>query len=416
MTHIRSSDEPPSMLRTHSDCLTTDTLPDLVDPLSTPDSSSPRSSSSHIPSPLPRFFVKTKPLFKRIGLVAGDPSLPDLVKPNGRFSESDKEDFAKLLRVLKGFPEYEISVFTNHATLLDDLIRERPDMVVNICDNGYRNNARLEMHVPAMLDMLGIPYTGSGPVTLAVAYDKALVGATARSIGVPVPEEMLLAYGSPIPDEWQTYPAFVKPNCADNSFGILPNAVCHNRKELKKLVAELNEMLPGTDLLAQEFLEGAEYRVFLLGNPVAGFHAMPVVGVNFQPKKDVPRFVTYEHKYTGAVVDASGFMRSFVETREEIAGKLCEHAIRLAKRFSCMDHTTFDFRMDAKGNPKFIDLNPNPAWDSNSLVSAEDREIGYRYEDIVRYILEAAQLRALAGVKGKKSVKHSAKTGVMESA
>ena len=127
------------------------------------------------------------------------------------------------------------------------------------------DDAFLELHVPAFLEMLGIPYSGAGPSCLGLCYNKSLVGAIAASLDIPVPLE---TYFDPA-DQAATLPA--APNFGDSSLGITKDAVVHNPEELVAHIASLKMNLPDCPLLIQEFLEGTEYSVGIIGNPDLSF-------------------------------------------------------------------------------------------------------------------------------------------------
>src|SRR5438270_3995889 len=92
-----------------------------------------------------------------VAVVLGDPRLPDPVKRDGRFNEEDADTVARLKAALAELPGYRFRYLDNHATLFADLRARRPAFVLNLCDEGFNNDAFLEMHVPALLEMLDIP-------------------------------------------------------------------------------------------------------------------------------------------------------------------------------------------------------------------------------------------------------------------
>jgi hypothetical protein len=89
--------------------------------------------------------------FPEITVLLGDPLLPDPVKREGRFTAEDAETVARLKAALAELPGYRFRYLDNHATLCAELRRARPDFVLNFCDEGFNNDAFLEMHVPALL-------------------------------------------------------------------------------------------------------------------------------------------------------------------------------------------------------------------------------------------------------------------------
>ena len=128
-------------------------------------------------------------LFTEVTVVLGDPRLPDPVKRDGRFNPEDAETVARLAAALAELSGYRFRYLANHATLFADLRTARPHFVLNLCDEGFNNDAFLELHVPALLEMLDIPYSGAGPACLGLCNNKALVRGIAEANDIPVPAD-----------------------------------------------------------------------------------------------------------------------------------------------------------------------------------------------------------------------------------
>lgn len=104
------------------------------------------------------------------------------MKREGVFAEEDLDTIRRMKSALTTSKNYEFSYWDNRKGLLRFLEEQRPDFVLNLCDEGFMNDPFKELHITAILEMLGIPYSGAGPRALGLCYDKALV----RSVG-PVP-------------------------------------------------------------------------------------------------------------------------------------------------------------------------------------------------------------------------------------
>jgi len=154
------------------------------------------------------------------------------------------------------------------------------------------------MHVPAILEMLNIPYSGAGPACLGFCYNKAFVRAIARSLDVPTPLETYFDpddQSAPLPS---VFPALVKPNYGDSSLGITQDAVVHTPEQLIEYLRKLRDELPGRPVLIQEFLPGEEYSVAVIGNPGLGYHVLPVLQVDYSGlDPGLPRILGYESKW-----------------------------------------------------------------------------------------------------------------------
>src|SRR5690606_2791997 len=111
--------------------------------------------------------IKRKPRGKvqsvDVTVVMGDPRLPDTVKRGGAFQAEDYETIRRLKDALSEVRGFRFRYLDNHATLDRDLSELRTDLVFNLCDEGLNNDPFKELHVPAMLEALDLPYTGSGP-------------------------------------------------------------------------------------------------------------------------------------------------------------------------------------------------------------------------------------------------------------
>src|SRR5215472_17068437 len=195
-------------------------------------------------------------LFSDVTVVLGDPRLPDLVKRNGRWNEEDIETIERLKTALYELPDYRFRFLDNHASLYAELRASRPQFVLNLCDEGFNNDAFMEMNIPALLETLDIPYSGAGPLCLRLCYNKSLVRVIAQSIDVPVPAETYFNSDDLAATIPSVFPALIKPNFGDSSIGINKDAVVHTWEEAITCLGRLREQMPACPILIQEFLPG----------------------------------------------------------------------------------------------------------------------------------------------------------------
>jgi D-alanine-D-alanine ligase len=339
----------------------------------------------------------SSPVFHRVTVILGDPQIRDLVKPGGMFAEKEFEELDTLKQALESLTAYEFTYLDNHATLLDDLRRDPPDFVLNFCDNGFANDPLKELHIPACLEMLGIPYSGADPRCLALSYNKMLVNALARAGGIATPDEMLFSGDWGLLDGWSTFPAMIKPNAADNSFGISGQSVVHDRVGLKAQVSHLFNGIGVRDILVQEFLSGTEYTVLMIGNPNTGFTFLPVFQWDFADlKPGMPAIQTHAMKYDKTSPDyelTTSYHATFDMEKEAQIQNL---SAQIFERIGCRDFAKVDWREDAAGMLKLVEFNPNPSWDKDALIAPQDEKKGYFYPDILRLLIETGQLRYLS--------------------
>ncbi|NLI55224.1 MAG: ATP-grasp domain-containing protein [Clostridiales bacterium] len=274
-------------------------------------------------------------------------------------------------------------------TLPQRLREEQPDIVFNIAE-GSGGRAR-EAQVPALLNLLQIPFTGSDETTLCLALDKALSKRLLATYRVPTPRWRVFSPGEPIRTAGLNYPVIVKPNAEGSSKGIPDLCIAQNAAQLRTLV-EQNIALYGGDVLAEEFIHGREFTVGLLGNgaSVAVFSPMEIVYHN----SPIDGFNVYNYTVKQAYTEYVSY-----RCPAEIPEMLERELVRLAKKvflaLGCRDFARVDFRMDGEGRIYFIEINPLPGLAphySDYPMLAEF--CGMAHEDLVYSVLRAGACRA----------------------
>ena len=331
---------------------------------------------------------------RKVTVLLGDPTLPDPVKLGGRFNAEDFETVERLKQALAELGEYEFAYLDDHQDLPRSLLADPPGLVFNLCDEGYRNAALMELHVPALLEMLGVPYTGAGPACLGLCYNKNLVRSVADSLDIPVPMESYLGLDDTTATLPATFPAIVKPNFGDSSVGITKDALVHGTNELLSYLDWLRSVHGRCPILVQEFLSGAEYAVGIIGNPGMTFKLLPILEVDYSGlDPGLPRILGYESKWHP---DSPYWTQiRYVEAKpdEDVARCLYDYSSMLYERLACRDYARFDYRLDANGTVKLMEVNPNPGWCWDGKLNLMAGLEGLRYAELLRTILEVAQER-----------------------
>ncbi|WP_206419954.1 methyltransferase domain-containing protein [Minwuia thermotolerans] len=326
-----------------------------------------------------------------VAVLLGDPALPDPVKLNGRFNTEDFATVDRLKNALAELEGYRFSYLDNHAAFDTALEAAQCDLVLNLCDEGWNNDAFQELHVPARLDLLKLPYTGAGPACLAACYDKALVRAVAASLDIPVPAETYLRPGDQAANLPGIFPAILKPNFGDSSIGITKDAIVHDTTGLIQRLDTLKREFGERPILIQEFLTGTEYTVGLIGNPGGEFHVLPVLEVDYgRLDQGLPRILGYESKYEPDSPYWNDIRYVGARLSADDQRALVSHASRLFDRLGCRDYARFDFRADAAGQIRLLEVNPNPGWCWDGKMNLAAGLEGLRYSEFLARILEAA--------------------------
>ncbi|MEW5703178.1 MAG: methyltransferase domain-containing protein [Pseudomonadota bacterium] len=352
-------------------------------------------------------------IIRKVTVVMGDHRLPDSVKKAGQFNPEDMDTVQRLKDALSELHGYAFNYINNHATLHVDLEKDQPNFVFNLCDEGFNNDALQELHVPALLEMLDIPYTGAGPACLAMCYDKALVRCIAAALDIPVPLETYMRPEDQSATMPSVFPAILKPNLGDSSIGIVQDSVVYTPEQLVSYLIRLKETLPGRSVLAQEFLTGSEYSVGIIGNSGQELQALPVLEVDYSRlDPNLPRILGYESKWLPDSPYWKDIRYQEAKLKPEKARLIVDASMQLFERLGCRDYARFDFRADAHGTIKLLEVNPNPGWCWDGKLNLMAEFGGIRYADLLRMILEAAVERLTLRETREKAMPVSALAGV----
>ena len=309
----------------------------------------------------------TQPL--HVGVLFGDPRLPYPYRPEDRLSEEDFEDIRRLREALAPLDGFRFSYFDDHLRLYEDLREAAPDLVLNLCDTGYRNVVHHDTLVAALLEILDIPFTGAGSFSMGLSTDKSMVRALAMGIGIPVPNETFVDLTADPPVLPELYPALIKPNAADGSVGITRDCVVHNDAEALAYLEWLRDQLDRPQALIQDFLTGTEYTVGLIGNP-GDFTVLPPLEIDYSHlDPGLPPILSYGSKADpdSAYWQELAFRRADID--DVTYAQLVDHTVRLFQRLGCRDYARFDFRAGIDGVPRLLDANYNPTWSWNGKLA-----------------------------------------------
>jgi D-alanine-D-alanine ligase len=333
---------------------------------------------------------------RAVTVLLGDPSLPDRTKRLGRFAEEDLDVIERMQAALESLGRYRLRYLTDHEHLFADLQADPPAFVLNLCDTGFRNVPTQELHVAALLELLGIPYSGATPAAMVICYDKALVSAAAHTLGIPVPAERYFETAADAAREVERFalPALIKPNEGDGSVGINARAVVHTAAEARAYLDWLGATLPGRAVLVQEYLPGRELSVGLIGNPEDGLEPLPLLEADFSqlPPGCAP-ILCYESKAEPDSPYWSGVRYREAALPPAERERLVADAHRLFRRLALRDYARFDYRTDAAGTVKLMEVNPNPAWGFDGKLALMAGFAGRTYAQALERLIETALRR-----------------------
>ena len=356
--------------------------------------------------------VVEKKRVRNVVVALGDHRRRDAVKPGGGFDQDDFHTIAELKKALSGLEEYKFSYLDDHASLIEKLAgpAESIDFILNLCDEGFNNEATKELHVPALLEILGHRYTGGDPQCLAYCYDKSLVRGIASELDVPVPAAFTVmpedtAFIS-LPLE---FPLIVKPNFGDSSVGITVDSVCHNVNQLEQAIATARHVV-GFDepVLVEQFLTGKDLSIGIIGNPPESYQVLPIIEEDYSAIPDgMPRICGYEAKWDESSVYFKGIRSVVADLPADTVGFLTASCLKLFERLGCRDYARFDWRLDANQTPRLLEVNPNPGWCWDGHLARMADFAGIDYRSMLREILRACEERLSSGrAAGERKAAH----------
>jgi D-alanine-D-alanine ligase len=315
--------------------------------------------------------------------------------PDDRYEEYDKpQTIEALAEVLRG-EGHDVALLGDGREFLATVLADPPDFVWNLAEGEGAGRSR-EARVPAVLEMLGIPHTGSDPLTLAASLDKAMAKTLVAASGVAVPRGLALEpEGNPDANEARLrqlaasvpFPWLLKPAFEGSSKGIRTRCLVDSVDEAAELYRSLARDYAQA-VLVEEFIAGDEVTVGIVGN---GASAGVIGAMRVVPKRDRDRFVySLDLKR-----DWSENVEYEVPARlaEEVADRLEASALVAYHALGCRDVARIDYRV-RDGVPYFIEANPLPglAPDWSDLVILA-KGVGIGYADLIRAILDAALAR-----------------------
>jgi D-alanine-D-alanine ligase len=258
---------------------------------------------------------------------------------------------------------------------------ERPGLVFNV-SYGIQGQARYT-HIPSILEMVGIPYVGSGPLAHGLALDKVVAKMIFRQHGLPTPDFAVLnSWEDEVPADL-SFPLIVKPKNEAVSFGV---TIVNNDDELRDAARTIFETFQ-QQLVAERYIDGREINVGLIGNnPCETFPPVELLFGN-----NGPAIYTYQDK-----VQKSGREIGF-ECPARIGRETAKEARRLANRafeaLGCYDCARVDMRLDAQQNLHLLEVNSIPSLGQNGSYTMGAQHVGLDFAALINRLVEVASAR-----------------------
>ena len=280
--------------------------------------------------------------------------------------------------------------------LYDKLRRTKVDIAFNICE-GHHGDSR-EAQVPAILEMLQIPYTGSKVLALALTLDKPMTKRVLAYHGLPTPAFQVFRSPEEGLDPGLSFPLIVKPSREGTGMGITGKSIVSEegalRKQVSKIIANYHEAA-----LAERFIPGREVTVGLLGNEEPsgrasgrGLHVFPILEVDFSPCPPEEAGI-YTSRVKTELYNVPRYLCP-APLEEGQAEELKRLAVAAFRVLDCLDMCRVDFRLDPQGQPWILEVNPLPGLSPgvSDLVMMAEAD-GMSHTELVNAIFNHARRR-----------------------
>lgn len=270
-----------------------------------------------------------------------------------------------------------------------------PDIVFNIAEGA--NGVSRESQIPAILEMLQIPFTGSDSLTLGICLDKSRTKEILTYYKIPNAKFLVVYNIEEIAQNEFEFPVIVKPISEGSSKGIFSSSFVNSYDEL---VSEINRIRSqyNQPALIEEYLPGREFTIALLGNEDE-IKVLPIIEIKFEDfPEDVAPLYSYEAKW---ILDTKENKFDVFDCPAKMDSKLEEKikqtAINTFKVLRCKDWSRIDIRLDKNGVPNVIEINPLPGImpdpNENSSFPKAARAAGMDYNMMIQTVLYAAAKR-----------------------
>ncbi len=323
---------------------------------------------------------------------------PEVLQPGTPIDAIAEYDSPETVAAVKAALEagaHEVVLLEADERIAEKLLDTRPDLVFNIAE-GLRGLYR-ESHVPAICEMLGIPYTGSDPLTLALCLDKPRAKQILIYHGIPTARFQVFedADGALNPD--MRFPLIVKLSREGSSMGLTPDSVVDDedalRHQLKRLLNTYHE-----PVLVEEFIVGREFTVPVLGNVPP--RVLPIIEVVFPSPRDIVFFAPDD-----VVLERFPELRDKplakprhrsvcpADVTPELRAALEETALRAYRALGCRDWCRMEMRQGPDGRLYVLELNPIAGIDPSYWFARSAQVAGMTYADFVNAIVDSARER-----------------------
>jgi D-alanine-D-alanine ligase len=288
-----------------------------------------------------------------------------------------------------GHEAQTLAVAAEIEPVVQSLRRHQPDLVFNLTES-FRDKSALDSNLAALLNLLGLRYTGSSPAGLILAGDKSLTKKVLRFHGIATPDFATLYRGALDHVGELCFPVIVKPPQEDASIGISERSVVHDLASLLRRIDELQDVYR-SPVLVEEFVAGREFYVGVLGNAHA--EALPLVELEFVAAAEHGETVAgFDLKWDR---DREGETRSIFPTDipETLVQRMQHMALDAFHALRLRDYARVDLRLNERGAAFVIEVNPNCYLERGAEFARAAERTGIPYDALIERLVALAAAR-----------------------
>ena len=348
-------------------------------------------ATAEMPEPPKRSSALSLNIALIVSSANGAPEVYGSHLPADAFAELDSEKSVNSYATALSAANHTVSIEEGSPHLAARLEELQPDICFNVCE-GFRGDSR-EAQVPALLEMMGLKYTGPTPLAAAITHDKPTTKRILNYYGLPTPLFQVFESADDVLRPDLHFPLFAKPAHEGTGMGINNRSLCHTERELRDSVAYLIEAYKQPALI-ETYIEGVDITCGLVGNGSnpQDIHFFPITEVDFSgyPDELLPIYGSlqkvdydelYRHKCPAPLGDAM---------TEQIRRLTHQTFLVTGSR----DFGRVDFRIDTRTQkPYILEINALPGITPRSDLTLMAEAEGWTHDELVRSVLSAALQR-----------------------
>lgn len=299
-------------------------------------------------------------------------------KAEGWVIEALKQDLGHEVKI--------VGVFDDLNVLLEQIDQYKPDIVFNMVEQ-FRNDSTLEQNVVGLLELLEIPYTGTGSVGLVLCKNKGITKKILNYHRIKTAPFSVIPKGRKVQVPRRLrYPMIVKPLREEASYGISQKSFVENDKDFIERVQFVHESM-GQDALVEEYIDGREIYVSLLGNQ--RLQVFPFREMIFSEVPDEePKFATFKAKWDETYRKRWGIQNRFVPSLPaDVSERIAHICKRVYRNLYIKGYGRIDIRLTPENDVVVLEANPNPHIAKDEDYAMAARKAGMEYPELIQRIV-----------------------------